>query len=196
MAVAPASIAIVGSSRISENVVRSAFGVQRALAVCQLVHCGVCQFRRSPHIFGDEFSNSLPPATSNSLPSIACVPLPSGVGRPSRIESRGMPASPSALVPVPGPLRSSSQSPSRKPQGGAIKPLRQKTPKRPSGPAGWIVVYVTERMHSNANTLGPERSYGKSQVRWLFEILGSEEKAVVQAFVWHGGSVMTWSACN
>ena len=37
---------------------------------------------------GDEFSNSLHPATSNSLPLLACVPLPRGVGRPSRFESR------------------------------------------------------------------------------------------------------------
>ena len=41
-----------------------------------------------------------------------------------------------------------------------------------------------------------ERSYSRGQIKELFKNLGSKEKAVVQAFVWHGGSVITWRECN
>ena len=90
------------------------------------------------------FSNSLPPATSDSLPLIACMPFPSGVGRPSRFESEGMPASWSALVLVPGTRRASSQSLSRKPQVGAIKPVAREDAEAilRAGPAGPIVVWI------------------------------------------------------
>ena len=36
----------------------------------------------------------------------------------------------------------------------------------------------------------------KDRVREEFERLSREEKGVVQAFVWHGGSVMTWAECE
>lgn len=41
-----------------------------------------------------------------------------------------------------------------------------------------------------------KRTYDKDRVKDLFDSLGSQEKAVVQAFVWHGGSVITWKECN
>ena len=41
-----------------------------------------------------------------------------------------------------------------------------------------------------------ERSYSRGQIKELFKNLGSKEKAVVQAFVWHGDSVITWRECN
>ena len=37
-----------------------------------------------------------------------------------------------------------------------------------------------------------QRSDSRGQIEELFEKLGAEEKHVVQAFVWHGGSVITW----
>ena len=41
-----------------------------------------------------------------------------------------------------------------------------------------------------------ERDRSRGQLKDLLDSLGSEEKAVVQAFVWHGGSVITWGQCN
>ena len=41
-----------------------------------------------------------------------------------------------------------------------------------------------------------ERRRTDAQIEDLFKSLGSEERATVQAFVWHGGSVMTWGECN
>ena len=58
-----------------------------------------------------------------------------------------------------------------------------------------VGIILASAIHSNW-IRSRERSCSKSQVKEVFESLGSEEKAVVQAFVWHGGSVMTWSACN
>ena len=34
------------------------------------------------------------------------------------------------------------------------------------------------------------------ELKDLFDQLGWEERAVIQAFVWHGGSVITWGECN
>ena len=53
---------------------------------------------------------------------------------------------------------------------------------------------VTSTIHSR---LIESRKYGHSkEIRGLFEKLSHEEKQVVQAFVWHGGSVMTWGESN
>ena len=41
-----------------------------------------------------------------------------------------------------------------------------------------------------------QRIYSKEQMAELFENLGSEEQAVVQAFARHGGSVVTWREVN
>lgn len=41
-----------------------------------------------------------------------------------------------------------------------------------------------------------ERINSQDRIKELFENLGSEEKAVVQAFVWHGRTVITWGECN
>ena len=41
-----------------------------------------------------------------------------------------------------------------------------------------------------------ERNRSRAQLKNLLDSLGSEEKIVVQAFVWHGGSVITWRECN
>ena len=44
--------------------------------------------------------------------------------------------------------------------------------------------------------LSRKRTYSRDQVKKFFEKLGSEERTVVEAFVYHGGSVVTWDECN
>ena len=44
--------------------------------------------------------------------------------------------------------------------------------------------------------LSRKRTYSRDQVKKLFEKLGSEERTVVEAFVYHGGSVVTWDERN
>ena len=41
-----------------------------------------------------------------------------------------------------------------------------------------------------------EQSYSKDRMKELFENLGREEKDVVQAFVWHGSTFITWTQTN
>ena len=63
-----------------------------------------------------------------------------------------------------------------------------------------IIVFPVSRIATSAIhsrwARSRERRRTKGQMEDLFESLGSEERATVQAFVWHGGSVMTWSECN
>ena len=58
-----------------------------------------------------------------------------------------------------------------------------------------IVRLSASALHSRWNRLR-ERDRSRGQLKDLLDSLGSEEKAVVQAFVWHGGSVITWGQCN
>ena len=41
-----------------------------------------------------------------------------------------------------------------------------------------------------------EKFYNRDQMKELFDSLGREEKDVVQAFVWHGSTSITWSQVN
>ena len=63
-----------------------------------------------------------------------------------------------------------------------------------------IIVFPIGRILASALhtywTQSRERHRGMDQLGDLFEKLGSEEKAVVHAFVRHGGSVITWRECN
>lgn len=53
---------------------------------------------------------------------------------------------------------------------------------------------LTSTIHSS---LIESRKHGHSkEIKGWFEKLSHEEKQVVQAFVWHGGCVMTWRECN
>ena len=54
---------------------------------------------------------------------------------------------------------------------------------------------VASTIHSHWSK-SRQRIDNVGKIEELFEKLGSEEKAVVQAFVWHGGSVITWAECN
>ena len=58
-----------------------------------------------------------------------------------------------------------------------------------------IVRLSASALHSRWNRLR-ERDRSRGQLKDLLDSLGFEEKAVVQAFVWHGGSVITWGQCN
>ena len=59
-------------------------------------------------------------------------------------------------------------------------------------PAARILVSALHSYWSQSR----KRSDDIVQMEELFEKLGSEEKAVIQAFVWHGGSVIAWRECN
>ena len=57
------------------------------------------------------------------------------------------------------------------------------------------VKVLASAAHSNWNESREQRRT-RHQLEKLFDNLGREEKAVVQAFVWHGGSVIRWAECN
>ena len=68
--------------------------------------------------------------------------------------------------------------------------------------AGFVTIIVfpigrilASAIHSHWNR-SRERNRNRGQLKDLLDNLGSEERAVVQAFVWHGGSVITWGECN
>ena len=68
------------------------------------------------------------------------------------------------------------------------------------GAGVWVIAFVLvkvvvseARSHWN---VGRERKRSRDERRKLFNSLSREEKAVVQVFVWHGGSVMTWGECE
>ena len=63
-----------------------------------------------------------------------------------------------------------------------------------------VIVFPIARIaassfHSHWNQTR-ERTHSMDELRDLFDGLGSEEKAVVHAFVRHGGSVITWREFN
>ncbi len=58
-----------------------------------------------------------------------------------------------------------------------------------------IVKVLASAAHSYWNR-SRERSRTKRELKELFDKLGHEERAVVQGFVSHGGSVITWSETN
>ena len=68
--------------------------------------------------------------------------------------------------------------------------------------AGFVTIIVfpigrilASAIHSHWNQ-SRERNRSMDQLKDLFDKFGSEERAVIQAFVWRGGSVITWSECN
>lgn len=58
-----------------------------------------------------------------------------------------------------------------------------------------IVRISASAVHSRWNR-SRERDRSRGELKDLLDSLGSEERAVIQAFVWHGGSVITWRQCN
>ena len=68
--------------------------------------------------------------------------------------------------------------------------------------AGFVTIIVfpigrilASAIHSHWNQ-SRERNRSMEQLKDLVDTLGREERAVIQAFVWHGGSVITWGECN
>ena len=68
--------------------------------------------------------------------------------------------------------------------------------------AGFVTIIVfpigrilASAIHSHWNQ-SRERNRSMDQLKDVFDKFGSEERAVIQAFVWHGGSVITWGECN
>ena len=68
--------------------------------------------------------------------------------------------------------------------------------------AGFVTIIVfpmgrilASAIHSHWNQ-SRERNRSMDQLKDLFDQFGREERAVIQAFVWHGGSVITWGECN
>ena len=63
-----------------------------------------------------------------------------------------------------------------------------------------IIVFPVARILASAThshlAQSRKRRYGSDQIKELFGSLGREERDVVQAFVWHGGSVITWGQFN
>ena len=59
-----------------------------------------------------------------------------------------------------------------------------------------IVRISASAIHSPRWNCSREHARSRGQLKELLDGLGSEEKAVVQAFVWHGGSDITWGQCN
>ena len=58
-----------------------------------------------------------------------------------------------------------------------------------------VIKIVATSIHSHW-VRSRQRTYSREQMAELFEKLSSEEQAVVQAFVRHGGSVVTWGEVN
>ena len=62
-----------------------------------------------------------------------------------------------------------------------------------------VIVFPVSRIVASTihSRLIESRKHDHSkEIKDLFEKLSHEERQVVQAFVWHGGCVMTWSECN
>ena len=54
---------------------------------------------------------------------------------------------------------------------------------------------LASALHSNL-VQSRKRRHSKEPIKVLFESLGREEKEVVQAFVWHGSTSITWGEVN
>ena len=58
-----------------------------------------------------------------------------------------------------------------------------------------IVRVLTSAMESKW-TRSQEEINSQKRIKELFDNLGTEERAVVDAFIWEGGNTLTWRKCN